>query len=116
MTGNPADISHIAEFGWYDWVMFCDNEPSFPDDKHILGHYLGPAIDTGSALTAKILKSDGVFVCRSTLGHLTDEELDSPVHKDMRCKFDESIPATATSSLRAPRELPDSITRASRRC
>ncbi len=26
------------------------------------------------------------------------------------------IPATATSSLRAPRELPDSITRASRRC
>jgi hypothetical protein len=27
-----------------------------------------------------------------------------------------TIPATVTSSLRAPRELPDSITRASRRC
>jgi hypothetical protein len=40
---------------------------------------------------AKILKSNGVFVCRSTLRHLTDDELDSPVHKDMRCKFDESI-------------------------
>jgi hypothetical protein len=40
---------------------------------------------------AKILKSNGVFVCRSTLRHLTDEELDSSVHKDMRCKFDESI-------------------------
>ncbi len=40
---------------------------------------------------AKILKSNGVFVCRSTLRHLTDEELDSPVHKDMRHKFDESI-------------------------
>jgi hypothetical protein len=40
---------------------------------------------------AKILKSNGVFVCRSTLWHLTDEELDSSVHKDMRCKFDESI-------------------------
>jgi hypothetical protein len=34
--------------------MFCDNEPSFPDDKLIFGRYLGPAIDTGSALTAKI--------------------------------------------------------------
>ncbi len=67
MTGNTADISHIAEFGWYDWVMFRDNEPSFPDDKLILGCYLGPAIDTGSALIAKILKSNGVFVCRSTL-------------------------------------------------
>jgi hypothetical protein len=91
MTGKTANISHIAEFGWYDWVMFRDNEPSFPDDKLILGCYLGPAIDTGLALTAKILKSNGVFVCRSTLRHLNDEEFDSPVHKDMRCKFDESI-------------------------
>jgi hypothetical protein len=40
---------------------------------------------------AKILKSNGVFVCRSTLRHLTDEELNSSVHKDMRHKFDESI-------------------------
>ncbi len=71
--------------------MFQDNEPSFPDDKLILGHYLGPAIDTGSALTVKILKSNSVFVCRSTLWHLTNEELDSSVHKDMRRKFDESI-------------------------
>jgi hypothetical protein len=71
--------------------MYRDNEPSFPDDKLILGHYLGPAIDTGSALMAKILKSNSVFVCRSTLRHLTDEELNSSVHKDMRCQFDESI-------------------------
>ncbi len=52
MTENTANISHIAEFGWYDWVMFCDNKLSFPNDKLILGHYLGPAIDTGLALTA----------------------------------------------------------------
>jgi hypothetical protein len=43
------------------------------------------------ALTAKILKLNGVFVCRSTLRHLTDEELNSSVHKDTRHKFDESI-------------------------
>jgi hypothetical protein len=92
MTGNTADISHIAEFGWYEWGMFHDNnKPSYPDNKLILGHYLGPAIDTGLALTAKILKSNGVFVCRSTLQHLTDEELSSSVHQEMRRKFDESI-------------------------
>ncbi len=91
MTGNTTDISHISEFGWYDWVMYRDNEPSFPDDKLILGRYLEPAIDTGSALMAKILKSNSVFVCRSTLHYLTDEELNSSVHKDMRCKFDELI-------------------------
>jgi hypothetical protein len=91
MTGNTANISHIAEFSWYNWVMFCDNKPSFPDDKLIMGRYLGPAIDTGSALTAKILKSNGVFVCRSTLQHFTDEELSSSVHQEMRRKFHESI-------------------------
>jgi hypothetical protein len=55
MTGNTANINHIAEFGWYDRVMFCDNEPSYPDDKLILGRYLRPAINTGLALMAKIL-------------------------------------------------------------
>jgi hypothetical protein len=91
MTGNTANISQIAEFGWYNWVMFLDNKPSYPDEKLILGHYLGPAIDTGLALMAKILKSNDVFVCRSIQQHLTDEELSSPACKEMRCKFDESI-------------------------
>jgi len=40
MTRSTADISHICEFGWYDWVMFRDNVPSFPDNKLVLGHYL----------------------------------------------------------------------------
>ena len=41
MTGSTADISHISEFGWYDWVMFRDNTPTYPDPKLILGRYLG---------------------------------------------------------------------------
>jgi hypothetical protein len=41
MTGNTANISHIPKFGLYDWVMFCDNEPSYSDDKRILGHWIG---------------------------------------------------------------------------
>jgi hypothetical protein len=28
MTGDTADISHIAEFAWFDWVMFRDNVPA----------------------------------------------------------------------------------------
>ncbi len=31
MTGSTADISHISQFGWYDWVMFQDNTPTYPD-------------------------------------------------------------------------------------
>ncbi len=59
MTGSTADISHICKFAWFDWVMLRDNIPTFPEEKLILWHYLGPATDVGSALTAKILKSNG---------------------------------------------------------
>ena len=91
MTRSTADISHICEFGWYDWVMFWDNVPSFPDNKLVLGRYLGPATDVGSALTAKILKSNGQTVCRSTLRHLNDEELHCPIQKELHRSFDESM-------------------------
>jgi hypothetical protein len=37
MTGSTANISHICEFGWNDWVMFRDNVPTFPEVKLILG-------------------------------------------------------------------------------
>ena len=91
MTGDTADISHICEFAWYDWVMFRDNIPTFPDDKLILGRYLGPATDIGSALTAKILKSNGQVVYRSTLRHLNDDEHACPVHTSNRKAYDDSI-------------------------
>jgi hypothetical protein len=61
MTGQTADISHICEFGWYDWVMFCDNVPTYPDDKLTLGCYLGPATNVSLALTSKILRANGNF-------------------------------------------------------
>ena len=42
-------------------------------------------------LTAKILKANGQDVYRSTLQHLTDKELDSPIHIKMICIYDKSI-------------------------
>jgi hypothetical protein len=49
MTGSTANISHMCEFGWYDWVMFRDNVSTFQDVKLNLGGYLRPAINVGSA-------------------------------------------------------------------
>jgi hypothetical protein len=85
MTGSTADISHVCEFAWYDWVMLRNN------DKLILGRYLGPAAGIGSALTAKILKSNWQIVYRSTLRHLNDDERTCPVHTTNRKAYDESI-------------------------
>ena len=52
MTGDTANISRICQFGWYDWMMDHD-QTTFPEDKALLGRYLGPAIDVGSMLTAR---------------------------------------------------------------
>jgi hypothetical protein len=92
MTGSTIDISHICEYGWYDWVMFRDNVPTFPNVKLILGGYLGPAANVGSALTAKILKSNGQTICKSTLRHLNNKEIHCPIHQEMQRVFDETIP------------------------
>ncbi len=37
MTGDTPDISNIAEFAWFDWVMFRDNVSAYPDYKMTLG-------------------------------------------------------------------------------
>ena len=91
LKGCTSDISNLCEFEWYDWVMFKDSPSTFPDENFQLGRWLGPAADVGSAMTYKILKSNGEFVCRSTLRHLTPVELDSEVHQEQRQLFDASI-------------------------
>jgi hypothetical protein len=91
MTRSTANISHICESSWYDWVMFRDNVPTFPDIKLTLGQYLGPATNVGSALTAKIPKTNGQTVCRSTLRHLNNKEIHCPINREMRRVFNETI-------------------------
>ena len=67
MNGETADISQICQFGWFDWRVMYHDPTKFPDDKAVLGQYLGPAMDVGSMLTAMILLPNGQYVCRLTL-------------------------------------------------
>ena len=39
LSGETADISEFAEYGWYDWVKFCDTNVPYPEDKLVLGQY-----------------------------------------------------------------------------
>ena len=56
-----------------------------------MGRWLGPAIDVGSALTYKILKSNGGVLPRSTIRHLTHNELTNPDHIAITKAFDDNI-------------------------
>ena len=86
-----ADISDICEFEFFEWVMFNDSQATFPETKFHVGRWLGPAVDVGSALTYKILKSNDQVVPRSTIRHLTLNESTNPVHIAMTKAFDDNI-------------------------
>ena len=66
MLGGPSDISQFFEHWFYDWVMFRYNPIKYPDENPVLGRYLGPAIDVGPEIMAKIMKANREFVHRST--------------------------------------------------
>jgi hypothetical protein len=48
--GSEADISHICQYGWYEWIYYRDVKTSFPYQKERLGRCLGPAKNEGNAM------------------------------------------------------------------
>ena len=58
VSGETADISPLALFKWYEWVMFRDTSVTYPDDSTVLGRDLGPVIDIGPAMTRKVQKQN----------------------------------------------------------
>ena len=55
MSGETSDNSQCCKLEWLEWVKFHDETAPSPDDVLKLGHYLGPSIYIGPAMTAKIL-------------------------------------------------------------
>ena len=55
MTEEVSKICHFCELKWYEWVMFWDEIAPYLDDRFKLGKYLGPCMDIGQAMMARIL-------------------------------------------------------------
>ncbi len=84
MSDETADIIQFCELAWYDWVMYCPGTIDYPDEPLRLGKYLGPVVDVGPAMAAKILRHNCKVVYRSMYQPLTIEEwADSTVQQDM---------------------------------
>lgn len=91
--GTEADISHICQFGWYQWVYFREASADFPYPAEVLGRCLGPAKNEGNVMCQWVLKMNGQVVPRRSLRHLTPGEL-SPsnlVERRKRDEFDAAI-------------------------
>ena len=88
LTGQSSDISPLAEYGWYEWVMYFD----FTKKEETLGRWLGPADDeVGSAMTSKILQRNCHIYLTGTHRPLTQDEWDNPDIHRQREEFDQEV-------------------------
>lgn len=84
LTGNTADISFIAELGWFEWCWYITQETTSLEVKK-LGRYCRPSFDIGDALTAAILTEKGVYINTTSYWGLSVEELND---EEIRGKMD----------------------------
>ena len=87
MSGQTGGISSLFEFEWFLWVMLFQPKETYPDNTVFIGRWIGPVIDVGTAMTYKILRPDGGYVCRSTVKSWASKEESNPVRMAERMSF-----------------------------
>ena len=103
LTGQTADISPLAEYGWYEWVKYHD----FASKEERLGRWLGPTDEeVGSAMTSKILMQNCHLYYTATLRPLTQKEWDDAGERSKREAFDQAV----NQRLGEPLEEEDIVT------
>ena len=70
VTGNTPNISEYTEFDWYQPVWYMDTG-SFPEEKLLMGRWLGVAHRIGQAMCYWILPQSGVPIARTTVQQVT---------------------------------------------
>src|SRR5687768_2876561 len=96
-----ANILPFAVLGWYNWIYWWSVNATYPEPKEVLGRWLGLSLDTGPAMTAKVLKSNGQVVPLSTYRALSKQELKDEANIRHCGKFDKGIEARLGSPITA---------------
>ena len=94
LSGQTADISPFVECKWYEFVRWYDIKAQFPQPREKYGRWLGPSLDIGPAMTAKILKENGQVLHLSTYRPLNETELTDVNELAKQSAFDKNIVAT----------------------
>ena len=93
LTGEPTDISHLCNFGWYEWIKYrkTGEETGFPSPNEKLGRCLGPANNQGHVMSQYVLTDSGEVIPIQTLRKLTQSERDSEHEGHQRNIYNERI-------------------------
>ena len=96
VTGDQADISWLAEFGWYEYVWYMSPEDTSMERKK-LGKYCGPFFNEGDAMSAKILTEKAQQLNRTSVFRVSAEEARSEEFKKLATDFEEKLKARLKS-------------------
>ena len=112
LTGQPADISHLCEFGWYEWVIYRIEGQSYLHNHQKLGRVLGPTTNAGSVMSQWVLTSTGDVIPIQTLRSLTNSEYNNDSMKQQMNDFTTKIKKKLGDSLHSalndkPEEYPE---------
>jgi plasmid maintenance system killer protein len=71
--GHTPNISSLCEFDFYEPIWYYEHN-AFPEDKRVMGRWLGEAHKIGQALYYWVLPSTGVPIARSTVQPIAESE------------------------------------------
>jgi len=90
--GHTPDISELADFGFYDLVWAYDSKhPGVGDEDRMLARWLGVSSNVGSDMCYWIMPVSGKAIARTTVQHVTREDMLNPVIAEQVETFDKSL-------------------------
>ena len=102
LTGQMADISHLIDFKWYDWVVYRVEGQKFPFQHQKIGRVLGPATNAGNMMSQWVLTRTGDIMPIQTLRRVTESELNNQSMIDRMKDFDKVIQSKLGDSINPP--------------
>ena len=99
VLGTTPDVSLYIMFDWYQVVWYHEPTNEFPNQKRVLGRWLGVAHDYHEEGVFWILTEKGTYVARKSVWSPSEEEKNSSIHRGLVDKLDESIARKLGDSL-----------------
>jgi hypothetical protein len=90
VTGETPDVSEWLDFSFYDPVWYWDMPSDEPKGSNI-GRWLGVAHRVGSDMCYWVLKDNGTVVSRTTVQHITIDDLAKDDTARKLHEFDEKV-------------------------
>ena len=91
ISGSTPDISAFAMFDWYQPVYYWTPTVEFPNERKLLGRWLGIAESCTDDMAFSILTKSGNVIIRKSIWGLTNEELRDPTITRRLKELDDSI-------------------------